>query len=204
VSGKPNKHGKKAGFYGRLMGDFFMHPKTNGVSLAAIGAWTMTLAWCVARRSDGAFTAHDFATVCGGRVEAKKTKALLAELISRGLVDDKGGGLYQLHDYADHNITRAQYEADCAREAESKRTRRAASSTDGEDVRTSATVRADKERTPDVVRVDVRPVSGGDAPNPDPDPASREGGSSERGEPSFSEPDPWWDVDGYQTDGGLQ
>jgi hypothetical protein len=180
---------KSKGLFCRVKGDWHAHEKVIALSLEARGLWVTLASWCAGNRTDGRFNEKHARELAQGR-----HKAPLHELIEAGLVDLMSDGTFQMHDWAEHNITRAEHEelkaADVARKARNR------------GVAEGTTFRAEAERNGSGTGAE----SGGvplEAPSPSPDPASREGLSSERGE-RFSEPEPWWDGETYSTDGGLQ
>ena len=177
----------------KVFGDAWRHAKPNEVSVKAELAWYRLLSWCAESGLDGRFTATQFRIVNGGRCGDK----VLRELVRVGLVDEVEGG-YVMHQYLDHNIAHADWRRKCDAERDKKRRQRGSvpdSVPGGQEEMSPGDTQGDSDVCPGG-------TPGGTVLNPDP--ASREGGSSERGERSFSEPEPWWDGEVYSTDGGLQ
>lgn len=190
---------KSKGLFCRVKGDWHAHEKVIALSLESRGLWVTLASWCAGNRTDGRFNERHAKALAQGR-----HKAPLQELIEAGLVDVMPDGTFQMHDWAQHNITRAEHELLKADDAARAQRNRDAARRRG-DVAEGTTIRADAERIPGEVRSESDGRSAeSPSPSPSPNPASREGGSSERESRSFSEPQPWWEVDGYSTDGGLQ
>lgn len=111
-----------SGYYARIMGTFWRHPRTSGLSLAARGLWVSLLSWCADQRTDGAVPLHVVAMVCSGKPDAKA----LAELEVSGLVTKAAGGL-ELRNWSKHNITRERHEREKERARNGMRDKRSRS-----------------------------------------------------------------------------
>lgn len=105
---------RSSGYYARIMGTFWRHPRTSGLSMAARGLWVSLLSWCADSRSDGALASTTIAMVAAGRPMTRER----AELTAAGLLVEADGAL-SLRDWSQHNITRAGYES--AKESTRKR-----------------------------------------------------------------------------------
>jgi hypothetical protein len=125
---------KSRGLYARVMGEWHSHPKVLVASMEARGLWVTVASWCTQNRTDGCFSTGHASALAQGR-HAKP----LRELVTCGLVDDLGDGRYRLHDWDQHNMTRADHEHWKAADAERKRVSRS--------VRKGGSVRADIGRT---------------------------------------------------------
>lgn len=100
VSGKTSKS-----YYARVLGTFWRHPRTAGLSLAACGAWVRCLSWCADHRTDGAVPRSVVPMVLGGREDRRA----MAELVAAGLLEESDGSL-QVRDWSQHNITKEKHE----------------------------------------------------------------------------------------------
>jgi len=105
---------EKGSYYARVLGTFWRHPRTLGLSMAARGLWVSLLSWSADQRSDGGIPAPALTMVCGGKPDARS----LQELILSGLLV-QAESAYLLRDWAQHNITRDEHEQ--AKEATRKR-----------------------------------------------------------------------------------
>jgi hypothetical protein len=105
---------EKGSYYARVLGTFWRHPRTLGLSMAARGLWVSLLSWSADQRSDGGIPAAALTMVCGGKPDARS----LSELIVSGLLVSAETS-YTLRDWAQHNITRDEHEQ--AKEATRKR-----------------------------------------------------------------------------------
>lgn len=93
---------------------FYGHPKRAGVSLSALGLWTVAGCWSAQQLSDG-FVPRAMLPMLGGRAR----DAL--ELVTSGLWVLKDDG-WQFHDWPDYQPSRVQVMAE--REAERERKRK--------------------------------------------------------------------------------
>jgi len=84
---------------------FGSHPKTLGMSLEAVGAWTLAAVWCARHLTDGYIPNEAMATVIG------RKRAVLKELADRNLITPAPGG-WQYVDWSQYQRTRAQVEAE--------------------------------------------------------------------------------------------
>jgi hypothetical protein len=105
---------EKGSYYARVLGTFWRHPRTLGLSMAARGLWVSLLSWSADQRSDGAIPAAALTMVCGGKPDARS----VADLLSCGLLV-RAETSYTLRDWSQHNITRDEHDA--AKEATRKR-----------------------------------------------------------------------------------
>ena len=105
---------EKGSYYARVLGTFWRHPRTLGLSMAARGLWVSLLSWSADQRSDGAIPAAALTMVCGGKPDARS----VADLLSSGLLV-RVETAYTLRDWSQHNITRQEHDA--AKEATRKR-----------------------------------------------------------------------------------
>lgn len=96
---------RSSGYYARIMGTFWRHPRTSGLSLAARGLWVSLVSWSADQRSDGDVPVHALAMACGGRADMKA----LAELERVELVARVESTLV-LRNWAKHNITREKHD----------------------------------------------------------------------------------------------
>ena len=96
---------RSSGYYARIMGTFWRHPRTCGLSMAARGLWVSLLSWCADGRTDGEVPAHAVGLVSAGRPMARE----VSELEAAGLLEREGATL-RLRDWAQHNITREKHE----------------------------------------------------------------------------------------------
>lgn len=110
---------RSSGYWAKVMGTFWRHPRTSGISLAARGLWVSLLSWCADQRTDGAVPVHVVAMVCGGRADTRA----LAELEASELVIRSGTGL-ELRNWSKHNITRDKHEKEKERARNGMRDKR--------------------------------------------------------------------------------
>ena len=97
----------KRGFYARVMGTFWRHPRTCGLSLQARGLWVSMLSWCADQLSDGAVPDSALLLIAGGA----PPKRHVDELAAAGLLErDDAAKSWRLREWSDHNITREKYE----------------------------------------------------------------------------------------------
>ncbi len=98
---------RSSGYYARIMGTFWRHPRTSSLTLAARGLWVSLLSWCADQRSDGEIPAHVVQMV--GAAD-RRVDAYRRELESVGLLTIPRAGMFQLRDWEQHNITRAEHD----------------------------------------------------------------------------------------------
>lgn len=98
---------RSSGYYARIMGTFWRHPRTSGLSLAARGLWVSLLSWCADQRSDGEIPAHVVAMISG---PDRRASAYRRELENAALLTLPRAGVLQLRNWAKHNITRAEHD----------------------------------------------------------------------------------------------
>lgn len=96
--------------YAKLAGRFWRHPKAMAASDAALALWTRALSYVVDQMTDG----HVSRAVAEQLTRGKPQKAA-AELVALGLWEEHGSGGWVFHDYADHNVTRQQWEQEAQR-----------------------------------------------------------------------------------------
>lgn len=91
--------------WARLDDNFTDHPKVSGLSLAAIGLWTLALSHAARYQTDGFIDARvmDGLARRGGR----RRRHLIDELVGARLVDQDEGG-YWFHDFLQYNPSREQ------------------------------------------------------------------------------------------------
>jgi hypothetical protein len=90
----------------RVRDTFVNHPKTIGISLHAVGLWTLCGSWSACHRTDGIVPIGFVSTHKGWQRAA-------AELVDRHLWAETEGG-WVFIDWAQHQRTRAQIEAELA------------------------------------------------------------------------------------------
>lgn len=95
----------EATWYAQLSGRFWRHPKALSVSDAAGWLWTRALSYAVDNRTDGVIAASVLRALRPGDGEA-----VAAELVAIGLWEPHSLG-YVFHDYSDHGMTVATWEA---------------------------------------------------------------------------------------------
>jgi len=123
--------------------DFYDHPKTLGMSDAAVALWVRAGSYSAAKRSDGFVADAALAGLSQTPAEAAR------ELIRRRLWSRVKGG-YRFHQWSERNLTRTRIEAD--RKADRDRKRR-----DRESGRQTATPQVEGPLVPP----DIQPDSGG-------------------------------------------
>lgn len=96
--------------YARLAGRFWRHPKAMAASDAALALWTRALSYTVDQMTDGHITRAVGATLCRRGLEK-----VAAELVALGLWEAHPEDGWIFHDYDDHNVTRAKWEAEAER-----------------------------------------------------------------------------------------
>lgn len=92
---------------------FYGHPKRAGVSLSALGLWTLAGCWAAQQLSDG-FVPRNVLPLLGGRARDAD------ELVTAHLWDVKDDG-WQFHDWAEYQPSRVKVMADRETERERKR-----------------------------------------------------------------------------------
>lgn len=85
--------------------DFYDHPKSIGMSDAAVALWTRAGSYSAAKLLDGFIAEHVLSTLSRSPDEAS------AELVARGLWRRVRGG-FRFHQWDERNLTRARVEAD--------------------------------------------------------------------------------------------
>jgi hypothetical protein len=84
---------------------FWSHPKTIGISLSAVGVWTMAGTWCMAHLTDGYIPSDALRMVC-----RRKTLKEEQELVIRNLWTEVGDG-YQFVDWLQWQRSREYIES---------------------------------------------------------------------------------------------
>lgn len=88
--------------WARLDDGFHDHPKVDGLSLAAVGLYTLSLTWAHRHRRKAVVAGH-VPDSRVARVGGPKAKALAAELVTAGLWESEPNlGGYLIHDFADY------------------------------------------------------------------------------------------------------
>lgn len=85
--------------------DFYDHPKSIGMSDAAVALWTRAGSYSAAKLLDGFIAEHVLSTLSRTPEEAS------AELVARGLWRRVRGG-FKFHQWDERNLTRARVESD--------------------------------------------------------------------------------------------
>ena len=88
----------------RVNDGFGQHPKTVGLSLEAVGLWTLAGAWSMRYLTDGYIPTEAMRSISTRRQP-------LQDLIDRNLLQPSNGG-YQFVDWIQYQRTRDQIEAD--------------------------------------------------------------------------------------------
>jgi hypothetical protein len=88
----------------RVDDGFGQHPKTVGISLEAVGVWTLAGCWCARYLTDGYIPTKVLHQLCGPRRRA------IEELVDRRLLCPQAGG-YQFVDWLDYQRSREQIES---------------------------------------------------------------------------------------------
>ena len=94
---------RKRGRYACLDAGLWSNDKHQGVSLAAEGLWARMLSFCADKLTDGRVRRNMILAMGAGAEEA------LAELLESGLVVEDGEHLL-IHDYLEHNMSRADWD----------------------------------------------------------------------------------------------
>lgn len=102
----------------RVDDGFQWHPKTAGMSLAAIGLWTLAGTWCARYLTDG-YIPGDILRGMAGR-----QRNTIQELIDRNLLLPLGDG-YQFHDWLQYQRSKQEVTTELAAARERMRKLRA-------------------------------------------------------------------------------
>jgi hypothetical protein len=89
----------------RVDDGFGQHPKTVGLTLEAIGLWTLAGAWSMRYLTDGHVPAEVMRGMCGRRTK------VITELVTRNLLIPTDDG-WQYVDWAQYQRSRGQVEAE--------------------------------------------------------------------------------------------
>jgi hypothetical protein len=89
----------------RVHDTFGSHPKTLGMTLEAVGAWTLAAVWCSRHLTDGYIPNEAMALIVG------KKRAVLKELVDRNLIEPAPGG-WQYVDWLQYQRSKAQVQAE--------------------------------------------------------------------------------------------
>lgn len=131
--------------------DFYDHPKTVGMSDAAVALWTRAGSYSAAKLTDGFIAEHVLALLSQTPQEAAD------ELKRRGLWSRVRGG-YQFHEWSERNLTKQRVQDDQKADRERKaRERAAARKAGGQNKKPQAepqNVRPDTDRTPDGIQAE--------------------------------------------------
>ena len=128
--------------------DFYDHPKSIGLSDAAVALWTRSGSYSAAKLLDGFIAEHVLPTLSRTPDEAA------AELVRRGLWRRVKGG-YRFHQWSERNLTRARVEGERA----SDRTRKAETRAAARRAATQARGARGNSEEPQVKPPNVRPDS---------------------------------------------
>lgn len=104
----------------KLMPEFEQHPKVEACDLASVGLLALGLSYAARELTDGLLSAEWVENTINSRDDG--SAAVVQQLVDRGLLEPVDGG-YRVHDYADHNPTRADLDRR-RREREKKRRQR--------------------------------------------------------------------------------
>lgn len=84
---------------------FWSHPKTIGISLEAVGVWTLAGSWCAQHLTDGYIPADALLMIC-----RRRTPRAAQELVDRNLWIPVADG-WQFVDWRQWQRTRSDIEA---------------------------------------------------------------------------------------------
>lgn len=88
--------------WARLDDGFHDHPKVDGLSLAAVGLYTLCLTWAHRHRKTAVMPGH-ITEARVAKLAGKQSRALTTELLTSGLWEPENGmGGYVIHDFADY------------------------------------------------------------------------------------------------------
>jgi hypothetical protein len=85
---------------------FWSHPKTIGISLSAVGVWTLAGSWCSAHLTDGYIPEDALLMVCRN----KATRRPIQELLDRNLWTVAGDG-FQFVDWMQWQRSKTEIQA---------------------------------------------------------------------------------------------
>jgi hypothetical protein len=177
--------------------DFYDHPKSIGMSDAAVALWTRAGSYSAAKLTDGFIAEHVLVTLSRTPEEAAD------ELVRRGLWRRVKGG-WRFHQWEQRNLTKARIEEDRAADRDrKKRVRAAARSGSGQppvnsvDNSRSGTapqvnrpnVRTESGRTPDGIQAESARIPGSSVSVSVSESVSGSGRGSAPPEPAGSNPD---------------
>lgn len=89
----------------RVDDGFQWHPKTAGMSLQAVGLWTLAGTWCARYLTDGYIPGDILQPMVG------RNRAALQELVDRNLLVEYADG-FQFHNWLQYQRSRADVEAE--------------------------------------------------------------------------------------------
>jgi hypothetical protein len=89
----------------RVDDGFGQHPKTVGLSLEAVGLWTLAGAWSMRYLTDGHIPGEVMRGMC-------RRQRIIQELTQRNLITPTGGGDWQFVDWHQYQRSRTQIEAE--------------------------------------------------------------------------------------------
>ena len=88
--------------WARLDDGFHDHPKVDGLSLAAVGLYTLCLTWAHRHRKTAVMPGH-ITEARVSKLAGKQARALANELLASGLWEPENGlGGYRIHDFEDY------------------------------------------------------------------------------------------------------
>jgi len=136
----------------KLDDDFYLHPKVQACEPTDVYLWVVATAWSAARSTDGAIPAH-MVPVIGALARCPSPEQAFERLHAAGLVDlngpDEAPG-WTIHDFLNHQQSKAQRDEAKAKDRDRKATARAAR--EAKAAAASEGVRAESERNPSGVR----------------------------------------------------
>lgn len=133
--------------------DFYDHPKTLGMSDAAVSLWVRAGSYSVAKSTDG-FVSDDVLVHA-----LRSTVEVAEELVQRGMWRRRKGG-FQFHQWEARNLTKDRIEADRHADRERKRMSRQSGHENVNNQVNMHIVRPDTERTPNGIPAESGRIPG--------------------------------------------
>jgi hypothetical protein len=133
--------------------DFYDHPKTLGMSDAAVSLWVRAGSYSVAKTTDG-FVSEDVLVHA-----LRSTVEVAEELVQRGMWRRRKGG-FQFHQWEARNLTKDRIEADRQADRDRKRITRRSGQEDENRQVNMRIVRPDTGRTPNGIRAESGEIPG--------------------------------------------